>query len=145
VATFAQINVVVADMDATIAFYRMLGLDVPDAPEWPAGSGCRHTEVGRHCGQHIAFDNIEMARSWDAGLGVVQQGNTVVIGLGLSDHDAVDTCFDRAVAAGAEAAQPPYDAFWGARYAVVVDPDGHHVGLMSPVDETKRFDLSGAD
>jgi hypothetical protein len=29
--------------------------------------------------------------------------------------------------------QPPYDAFWGARYAIVEDPDGIAVGLMSPI------------
>ena len=31
--------------------------------------------------------------------------------------------------------QEPYDAFWGARYAVVSDPDGNGVGIMSPVDD----------
>jgi catechol 2,3-dioxygenase-like lactoylglutathione lyase family enzyme len=31
--TFGHINVLVRDMDATIAFYRLLGLDVPDAFE----------------------------------------------------------------------------------------------------------------
>ena len=29
--------------------------------------------------------------------------------------------------------QPPHDAFWGARYAIVEDPDGIAVGLMSPI------------
>jgi uncharacterized glyoxalase superfamily protein PhnB len=28
--------------------------------------------------------------------------------------------------------QAPYDAFWGARYAIIEDPDGVAVGLMSP-------------
>ena len=36
--------------------------------------------------------------------------------------------------AGYRGQQPPYDAFWGARYAVVEDPDGNAVGLMSPSD-----------
>jgi uncharacterized glyoxalase superfamily protein PhnB len=27
----------------------------------------------------------------------------------------------------------PWDAFWGARYAMVEDPDGIAVGLMSPI------------
>ena len=27
-----------------------------------------------------------------------------------------------------------YDAFWGARYAVVSDPDGNGVGIIDPVD-----------
>jgi hypothetical protein len=35
-------------------------------------------------------------------------------------------------------AQPPFDAFWGARYAIVEDPDGNHIGLMSPSDPALR-------
>ncbi len=34
--------------------------------------------------------------------------------------------------------QDPYDAFWGARYAVVSDPDGNGVGIMSPPDPAMR-------
>lgn len=34
--------------------------------------------------------------------------------------------------------QMPYDAFWGARYAVIRDPEGNSVGLESPLDEGKR-------
>jgi len=33
---------------------------------------------------------------------------------------------------------PPYDAFWGSRFAVVTDPDGNAVGLMSPRDDAFR-------
>jgi len=40
--------------------------------------------------------------------------------------------------AGFRAQQAPYDAFWGARYAVVEDPDGNAVGLMSPSDPDRR-------
>jgi uncharacterized glyoxalase superfamily protein PhnB len=32
----------------------------------------------------------------------------------------------------------PYDAFWGARYAVVADPAGISVGIMSPADDAGR-------
>jgi uncharacterized glyoxalase superfamily protein PhnB len=35
--------------------------------------------------------------------------------------------------------QPPFDAFWGARYAILEDPNGAAVGLMSPIDPEKRF------
>jgi hypothetical protein len=41
VTTFGRINVFARDMDATIAFCRLLGLDVPDALEWPPGSGAK--------------------------------------------------------------------------------------------------------
>ena len=37
----------------------------------------------------------------------------------------VDTIFERAVKAGAQAAMPPQDMFWGDRFGRVVDPFGH--------------------
>ena len=43
----------------------------------------------------------------------------------------------RLIAAGHTALQPPYDAFWGARYAIVEDPDGNAVGLMGPIDRAR--------
>jgi predicted enzyme related to lactoylglutathione lyase len=35
--------------------------------------------------------------------------------------------------------QPPYDAFWGSRYAIVEDPDGNPVGLMSRRQESQKY------
>ena len=43
-------------------------------------------------------------------------------------------------AEGVPVQQEPYDAFWGARYAVVSDPDGNAVGIMSPVDAARRYE-----
>jgi uncharacterized glyoxalase superfamily protein PhnB len=40
--------------------------------------------------------------------------------------------------AGYSALAAPYDAFWGARYAIVEDPNGIAVGLMSPIDPGRR-------
>jgi hypothetical protein len=39
---------------------------------------------------------------------------------------------------GYEGRPPPFDAFWGARYGIVAGPDGHDVGLMSPIGESRR-------
>ncbi len=56
----------------------------------------------------------------------------------------VDAVFQRAVSAGATAAMPPADMFWGDRYAKVVDPAGHLWGILthqedvSPADMEKR-------
>lgn len=45
----------------------------------------------------------------------------------------VDAAFNRAVAAGATAAMPPADMFWGDRYAQVNDPYGHNWSFGAPV------------
>ncbi|HZA78108.1 MAG TPA: VOC family protein, partial [Acidimicrobiales bacterium] len=54
-------------------------------------------------------------------------------------REAVDELYAKVAAAGYASRQPPYDAFWGARYAVVADPEGNDVGLMSPIDPERRY------
>jgi uncharacterized glyoxalase superfamily protein PhnB len=44
----------------------------------------------------------------------------------------VDAAYGDLTGAGYAALQAPFDAFWGSRYAIVEDPDGIAVGLMSP-------------
>ncbi len=49
--------------------------------------------------------------------------------------DDVDTVFDRAVKAGATAAMPPADMFWGDRFSKIVDPFGHHWSIATHVED----------
>jgi PhnB protein len=61
-------------------------------------------------------------------------------GSGLTLHlqvDNADRWFDCAVAAGARAAMPPADMFWGDRYGQVVDPFGYRWAFGSPIIEEK--------
>ena len=51
----------------------------------------------------------------------------------MGSREAVDEVYADLTAAGYVGLQPPHDAFWGARYAIVEDPDGIAVGLMSPI------------
>jgi uncharacterized glyoxalase superfamily protein PhnB len=62
----------------------------------------------------------------------------VVLGFTFPTREAVDERYASLTAAGYGGRQPPFDAFWGARYAIVADPDGNDVGLMSPIDESRR-------
>jgi uncharacterized glyoxalase superfamily protein PhnB len=50
----------------------------------------------------------------------------------------VDRIYAELSSAGYVGHLAPHDAFWGARYAVVDDPDGNVVGLQSPMDPTRR-------
>ncbi len=56
-------------------------------------------------------------------------GTSVTIHLDVED---VDAAFARAVAAGATAAMPPTDMFWGDRFSQVVDPFGHRWSISTP-------------
>jgi len=59
-------------------------------------------------------------------------------GSGLTLHlqvDNADRWFDRAVAAGARAAMPLEDMFWGDRYGQVVDPFGYRWSIAHPLPQ----------
>jgi uncharacterized glyoxalase superfamily protein PhnB len=61
-----------------------------------------------------------------------------VLGFRVDTREAVDDVVATLEGSGAAVQQRPYDAFWGARYAVVSDPAGNAVGIMSPVDPERR-------
>jgi catechol 2,3-dioxygenase-like lactoylglutathione lyase family enzyme len=81
----------------------------------------------------------EMARIWHAGWAESSDGARAVFGFSLASRQEVDARYAELTAAGYAGRQPPTDAFWGARFAIVRDPDGNDVGLMSPADPAKRF------
>ncbi|HEX4492136.1 MAG TPA: VOC family protein [Acidimicrobiia bacterium] len=128
-----QVNLVTGDIDAMVAFYRRLGVRVDDDDD--ASSGARHVEIAMGNGFSLELDNIVSASSWNAGVRG-DRAPTVVFGFSLPTSAAVDETYRDLVAAGAVGRQPPYDAFWGARFAIVRDPDGHDIGLMGPRDRS---------
>ncbi|URN09544.1 hypothetical protein LUW74_43495 [Actinomadura madurae] len=45
----------------------------------------------------------------------------------------MDAVYAEMTAAGYTGAKEPWDAFWGMRYATVLDPDGNGVDLYAPL------------
>jgi uncharacterized glyoxalase superfamily protein PhnB len=66
------------------------------------------------------------------GLGADRASVRVVIGCSLPTREAVDERSAALMSAGSAGRQPPFDAFWSARFTIVADPDGNDAGLMSP-------------
>ena len=131
-----QVNLVVRDMDAMAAFYGRLGLTVQEVPpEWSEWAP-HHRGVDAGDALHLDLDSAAFAAQWNQG---IPKDTRVVIGFRTRSREAVDTLYADLTAAGYRGQQPPYDAFWGARYAVVEDPDGNSVGLMSPADDAERI------
>ncbi len=134
-----QLNLVVRDMDATLSFYRSLGLQIPDDTVWRTGTGPHHVEVTLENGFELAFDSVELAKVYNAGW--QEPGGTGgrnVLSFRLRSRESVDEVYAELSRAGHAGLQPPYDTFWGSRYAIIEDPDGNHVGLMSPTDPARR-------
>ena len=86
----------------------------------------------------LELDSVEFARRWDPGWHGHHGPGRNVIGFSVSSRQAVDDLYAELTGAGYAGQHAPQDAFWGARYAIVEDPDGNPVGLMSPIDPTRR-------
>ena len=133
------LDLVVRDIDVSLAFYRRLGLEIPDSVVWRTASGAHHVDLDLPNGFGLHLDSVALAKSFNRGWPEqTTAGTPVIIGFSLPSREAVDARYTDLVGAGYIGRQPPYDTFWGARYAVIEDPDGNHVGLMSPLDPTKR-------
>lgn len=132
-AKLDQVNIVVRDMDAMAEFYGRLGLDIQSgAAEWAP----HHRNSGGSDGIDFDLDSQEFAAVWNQGW---PGGPGIVLGFRVPDRESVDRLFEELTAAGYASQQKPYDAFWGSRYAVVSDPDGNAVGLMSPPEDEPRI------
>jgi catechol 2,3-dioxygenase-like lactoylglutathione lyase family enzyme len=123
------IELVAADMAATLAFYRRLGLDIPaDADKAP------HVDVEVTGGLRLAVDTEDTIRSFDPGWSrPAAGGHRVALAFACDSPAEVDAAYADLTGAGYEGHLAPWDAFWGMRYAVVHDPDGTPVDLFAPL------------
>lgn len=124
---FDHIGVIVADMAKALAFYRLLGLDVP-----PEADGEGHVQVTLPGGLRLGFDTEAVIRSFHDGP-IASGPGRVNLGFVCQDAAAVDALHARVVEAGYRSEIAPFDAPWGQRYATVADPDGTSVDLFSPL------------
>jgi catechol 2,3-dioxygenase-like lactoylglutathione lyase family enzyme len=128
-AKLEVVGIVVADMGATLAFYRMLGLAVPEGADTEP-----HVEVALDGGRmRLAFDTEATIRSFHPGWAPAPGAGRVGLAFHLADPAAVDAAYTELTAAGHHGELAPFDAFWGQRYAVVHDPDGNGVDLFAPL------------
>ena len=133
-----QLNIVVSDMEKSLAFYRRLGLSIPEKI-WSNASGASHARAVTNNSIDVDFDDAAFAQIWNRGwTGRNDLAGRVVVGFKMPSREAVDLHYADLIAAGYIGLQHPYDAFWGARYAIVEDPDGLAVGLMSPIDAARK-------
>jgi uncharacterized glyoxalase superfamily protein PhnB len=133
-----QLNLISADFDATRSFYRVLGVEIQE-PARGGDDAPFHASHRPAKGAALELDSPPFARLWNRGWAdeAVLAGR-ILLGLRVEDRETVDRLYEAATGAGHKGLQPPCDGFWGARYAIVEDPDGLAVGLMSPVEDRHR-------
>jgi catechol 2,3-dioxygenase-like lactoylglutathione lyase family enzyme len=124
VASFAAVGMVVADMAESVRFYRALGLDVPE----PDGD---HLDVALPNGFRLMLDTVELIRGIDPDWAPPSGGHSIAFAFECESPGDVDALYARLVEEGFRSKKEPWDAFWGQRYATVLDPDGNQVDLFA--------------
>ena len=119
-------GVVVADMASTLAFYRAVGLEIPaDADGEP------HVEVALGGGVRLMFDRVDVVRSFDPEWAAPTGSSRMGLAFESASPAMVNEVHARLVGAGHRSHKDPWDAPWGQRYAMVLDPDGNGVDLYA--------------
>lgn len=119
---FDAIGIVSSDLARSVAFYRLLGI------EFPQDEG--HIEATLPNGTRLMLDGEDVIRSfrpdWKR-----ETGNQLALAFACASPAEVDEAYHRIVDAGFVSDKEPWDAFWGYRYAQVLDPDGVQIDLFA--------------
>jgi lactoylglutathione lyase len=123
----ALVNLYTRDIEAGIGFYRDL-LGFVETFRTPAEGVPEHVEL-RLGGFTVGLGTVEAAKRVH---GVEAEPGRPAMVLVIWTDD-VDEDFEKLVAAGVPALQPPHDAGNGNRNALLRDPDGNLVEIVAKV------------
>jgi catechol 2,3-dioxygenase-like lactoylglutathione lyase family enzyme len=132
--TVAQVNYLVADIERSRDFYQRLGIafrsrsrdDVEQVEAW----------VSTNTGVTIVLHSPEFAAWWDPDTPGPVPGDPEV-DLELESSERLDAIVEDLRTTKVTIAKEPMNMSWGQRFAIVVDPDGHRIGLKAPLDVEK--------
>ncbi len=119
------VGIITDNIDRSIQFYKTVGVDVEKI-----GEG--HYEGSTPSGVRIMLDTVELVKQinpdWAGSV-----GSAIVLCFKQGSPGDVDKLYSDLTGAGFESVKGPWDAFWGQRYASVLDPDGNQVDLFAPL------------
>ncbi len=123
---FAVVEIVTADMPRSLAFYRTLGIEVP-----PEADQEDHVEFPLPGGLRLSWDTPDVMTSFDPGWSPGGGGHSLGLAFRCVSPAEVVALYASVTSAGFTGHLPPWDAFWGQRYAVLRDPDLNSVDLFA--------------
>ena len=130
----AQVNLIVTDLERAKEFWDVLGFP------WTPRGHPNAAVIEFANGMKLVVHEPDFARLWDPAYAGPSAGSTVV-DVNVASRAEVNELHDRVVAAGFSSSVEPWDTFFGARYAIVCDADGHRIGLKSPQDPSRSYPL----
>ena len=122
------IGITTADMAASCRFYALLGVPVGEPTK-----GEDHFEATLPSGIRLMWDSVELMKQLDPDW-QPPVGQRLSLAFHCGSPSGVDETHAAIVAEGFTSKSDPWDAFWGQRYASLVDPDGSEVHLFAPLD-----------
>lgn len=117
------IGIVSKDLGASVRFYRLLGISFPE----PDGD---HVEAVLPNGLRLMLDTLKLIKELDKEW-TEPKGHRMNLAFECASPAEVDSTHAKLTAAGHRSKTAPWDAFWGQRYAQVVDPDDNVVDLFA--------------
>ncbi len=124
------LGLIVDDMKTSLAFYRLLGLDIPAEADTEDHVELGGNEPGKsgEGGLGLAWDTAAVIRQLDPDW----SGATGKVGVAFrcDTPEEVNERYARLADLG-YGHNAPWDAFWGQRYARLRDPDGNRIELFA--------------
>ena len=121
------VTIMVADMDRTLRFYRLLGLETPQVAPGEVNATARQP-VG------VRVDwTADATEHHTASPDPPPVNPRIAIAVRCADAAEVDATHRAIVDAGYESSREPWDAPWGSRHSCVLDPSGNPIELFAPL------------
>ncbi|GIG67111.1 VOC family protein [Phytomonospora endophytica] len=120
------VEFIVADMAASLAFYRRIGFDIPAEADTEESV---HYDLGN--GVELVWDDLAMIQGDGSSYLPATNGPAMTVAFDCGSPAEVDRLYAELVASGVKGSVEPYDAPWGRRFSLVLDPDGNGVALYA--------------
>ena len=120
-----MVGVIVEDMARAVAFYRRLGVAVPDG-----ATEQEHVEIAMS-GLTFFLSTKGANARWDPAPTPASGGYRIVLEFYLETREALDAKYEELTGFGYESHCAPYDVSPEVRFAMVDDPDGNTILLSA--------------
>ncbi|EQC52071.1 VOC family protein [Bacteriovorax sp. DB6_IX] len=121
------IGIAARDVDQTLEFYELFNMDFQNY-----GEG--HYEAKTASGMRVMIDSFELLKqinpNWKEPI-----ASGVVLCFLQKTPEEVDLLVSKIKSAGFEVMKEPWDAFWGQRYASVIDPNGNQIDIFATLEK----------
>lgn len=126
---FDMLGLVCKDMAESLRFYKILGVPTP---EFTAGEP--FVECTLPNGLRLSWNSVDMMKQIDPAW-EEPAGHRMGMAFLCDSPAEVDSAYAGVLKEGFLGHKEPFDAFWGQRYAQVLDPDGNIVDLFAWMPE----------